>query len=59
MIKGWYTVEEDTIDQILYPSQLYNTYYYDLITGQMIKGWYTTPDGVSHHFDEQTGVLLS
>ncbi|MBR2809811.1 MAG: hypothetical protein IKD69_00380 [Solobacterium sp.] len=54
MIKGWYTVQGSDIS--LYPAQAGNTYYYDLITGEMVKG-YREIDGRTYHFDELTGIL--
>ena len=54
MIKGWYTPVGS--DAKLYPGQVGNLYYYDLITGQMVKGDYTI-DNTIYHFDEVTGVL--
>ncbi len=56
MIKGWYEVK-DVQDCKLYPSQIGNTYYYDLKTGAMMKGTVVI-DGISYHFDEKTGVLI-
>ena len=56
MIKGWYTVSSAE-DRKLYPQQEWNTYYYDLITGEMVKGWHKI-EGKSYHFDETTGVLI-
>ena len=54
MIKGWYTVGGSDIE--LYPSQAGNRYYYDRITGEMVKG-YREIDGKLYHFDENIGVL--
>ncbi|MBR2810028.1 MAG: Ig-like domain-containing protein [Solobacterium sp.] len=54
MIKGWLTIEGKFAD--LYPEQEGNTYYYDLITGEMVKG-VKVIDGVKYHFNENTGVL--
>ncbi|MBR2811900.1 MAG: hypothetical protein IKD69_11010 [Solobacterium sp.] len=54
MYKGWYTVEGGQAD--IYPEQAGNTYYYDLITGAMLKGWQNI-EGTMYHFDELTGVL--
>ena len=54
MIKGWYNVVDD--EAKLYPKQEGNTYYYDLKTGQMSKGWVTI-EGKEYYFDEKTGVL--
>ena len=56
MIKGWYTVAGSDVE--LYPSQAGNRYYYDLITGEMVKG-YRDIDGRTYHFDENSGVLLN
>ena len=53
MIKGWYTVQG--ADAIIYPNQKGNTYYYDKITGEMLKGFHSIDNGV-FHFDETTGV---
>ena len=55
MIKGWYTV--DGTDAYIYPEQSGNTYYYDLITGEMFKG-IRTINNVNYHFDELTGALI-
>ncbi|MBR2812788.1 MAG: InlB B-repeat-containing protein [Solobacterium sp.] len=55
MIKGWYTVFG--ADAALYPEQAGNTYCYDLLTGQMCKGYWTIGDEI-YHFDETTGVLI-
>ena len=54
MIKGWYTPVGN--DEKLYPEQRDNLYYYDLITGEMVKG-YKNINGKTYHFDEVTGVL--
>jgi len=54
MIKGWYTVQGSDIS--LYPAQAGNTYYYDLITGEMCKG-NKIIEGKTYYFDENTGVL--
>ncbi len=54
LVKGWYTVDESQAD--IYPEQVGNTYYYDHMTGAMVKG-YVTIDGKRYHFDERTGVL--
>ena len=54
MVKGWYTPVGT--DALLYPEQVGNLYYYDLITGQMVKGDYAI-DGTLYHFDEVTGIL--
>ena len=54
MIKGWYTPVGS--DLTLYPSQQYSIYYYDLVTGEMVKGWQKI-GGEDYHFDENTGVL--
>ncbi len=51
MIKGWYT-EDGSIN----PDQKGNTYFYDVQTGLMAKGWITI-NGERHHFNETTGVL--
>ena len=56
MIKGWYTVQGT--DLSLYPGQAGNTYYYDWMTGEMVKG-YKEIDGKVRHFDELSGVLLN
>ena len=56
MIKGWYTVSSD-LDKHLYPNQVGNTYYYDLTTGEMLKGWKYI-DGRAYHFNESTGALI-
>ena len=42
MIKGWQTTQA-------------GTYYFDPVYGTMAKGW-AAIDGVSHHFNETTGV---
>ena len=55
MIKGWYKVD-DEFEIKTYPNQVGNVYYYDLITGEMMKGWRTI-EGKLYHFDEVTGVL--
>ncbi|MBR2812225.1 MAG: hypothetical protein IKD69_12685 [Solobacterium sp.] len=55
MIKGWYTVAS-ALDRELYPDQADNTYYYDLITGEMVKGEREI-DGRTYQFDALTGVL--
>ncbi|MBR2809875.1 MAG: hypothetical protein IKD69_00705 [Solobacterium sp.] len=55
MIKGWYTVQGT--DLALYPQQAGNTYYYDLLTGEMLKGWKEI-EGKTYHFDEMSGILL-
>ncbi len=55
MIKGWYTV--CGTDELLYPDQIGNTYYYDQQTGLMAKGRVTI-DGTEYMFDEVTGVLI-
>lgn len=55
MIKGWYTVQG--ADTNLYPSQAGNIYYYDKKTGLMAKGWLEI-DGVTYHFDENSGALI-
>ena len=55
MIKGWYTVEGD--QAALYPAQKGNTYYYDLLTGAMLKGEQTI-DGKTYQFDAVSGVLV-
>ena len=55
MIKGWYTVESKQ-DRALYPTQVGNTYYYDLETGAMTKGKKVI-DGKTYYFDEVTGAL--
>ena len=54
MIKGWYTVQGK--ESSLYPAQAGNTYYYDLITGEMVKGSKVI-NGRTYHFDEVTGIL--
>ena len=56
MIKGWYKVQGD--DEILYPEQKGNVYYYDRQTGLMAKGTVTI-DKVTYVFDEISGRLLS
>ena len=56
MIKGWYSVDS-ALDRELYPDQVDNTYYYDLITGEMVKGEREI-DGKAYQFDELTGVLM-
>ena len=48
MIKGWYTPVGN--DEKLYPEQRDNLYYYDLITGEMVKGYKNIP-GKTYHFD--------
>ena len=53
MYKGWLKITGDLAE--LYPSQSGNTYYYDLKTGLMAKG-YVTIDGTQYHFDETTGA---
>ena len=55
MIKGWYTVKGSDID--LYPEQAGNTYYYDLVTGEMVKG-NVKIDGKTYRFSETSGRLL-
>ena len=45
MIKGWDITEA-------------GTYYFDLITGAMLKGKYLDSEGNYYHFDENTGVLI-
>lgn len=55
MYKGWYTVTGS--DAELYPSQVGNTYYYDPKTGLMAKG-YVVIEGITHYFNEVTGVLV-
>ncbi|MBR2812757.1 MAG: hypothetical protein IKD69_15385, partial [Solobacterium sp.] len=54
MIKGWLKVEDYTAFE--YPDQIHNVYYYDEITGAMLKGRQTI-DGIEYEFDELTGVL--
>ncbi len=56
MIKGWYKVQGD--DEILYPDQAGNVYYYDRQTGLMAKGTVTI-DGVEYTFDKVRGYLIS
>ena len=56
MVKGWFTVSEEYAE--IYPEQAGNTYYYDLMTGQMYKGDHMI-DGVLYHFDRRNGVLLT
>lgn len=53
MLKGWITIEGPLAEK--YPDQEGNTYYYDSRTGLMAKGDITI-DGVTYHFDEETGV---
>ncbi len=53
MLKGWVTIEGELAEK--YPNQKGNTYYYDTRTGLMAKGDITI-DGVTYHFDEETGV---
>lgn len=55
MIKGWYTISSD-LDKELYPNQIGNTYYYDLITGEMYKGTRII-DNNTYYFDEISGIL--
>lgn len=55
MLKGWVTIEGDLAQA--YPSQAGNTYYYDTKTGTMAKGTFVI-EGIEHHFDRTTGVLL-
>ncbi len=45
MIKGWDVVGE-------------KKYYFDLITGAMLKGEYYDSEGNYYHFDENTGILI-
>ena len=54
MIKGWYTVAGEEAE--IYPDQAGNTYYYDVQTGLMVKG-YATIDGIEYFFDPVSGVL--
>ena len=54
MIKGWYTVQG--ADAELYPDQVGNTYYYDIITGLMAKGDICI-DNTWYHFNEWSGAL--
>ena len=56
MIKGWFSVTGNDLEEI-YPEQSGNTYYYDVQTGLMAKGWVTI-DGKLYHFDEVSGVLI-
>ncbi len=56
MVKGWYKVQG--ADEIYYPDQVGNVYYYDRQTGLMAKGTVTI-DGVEYTFDTHTGRLTS
>ncbi len=56
MMKGWVTIEGPLA--IIYPDQAGNTYYYDTITGSMVKGGYFVIDGYWNTFDEN-GVLIA
>lgn len=56
MIKGWFSVTGNDLEKI-YPEQSGNTYYYDVQTGLMAKGWVTI-DGKLYHFNEVSGVLI-
>lgn len=35
-----------------------NWYRFDLVTGAMVKGWYTADDGKKFYYDKNTGVML-
>ena len=54
MIKGWYTPVGN--DEKLYPEQRDNLYYYDLITGAMLKGTHEI-NGKTYTFDTLTGIM--
>ena len=56
MVKGWYQVKGAEAE--LYPDQAGKIYYYDHMTGMMAKGTITI-DGITYHFDQITGELLS
>jgi len=53
MATGWFTVNAG--NQHLFPGQLGNTYYYEPITGMMVKGWVVI-GGRECYFDPVTGV---
>ncbi len=54
MVKGWYTVEGE--DASLYPGQEGNTYYYDPVSGAMLRGDVEI-EGKLYHLDSETGAL--
>ncbi len=56
MMKGWVTIEGDLA--LIYPDQAGNTYYYDTITGSMVKNGYFIIDGYWNTFNEN-GVLIA
>ncbi len=56
MMKGWVTIE-GSLAQI-YPDQAGNTYYYDTITGSMVKDGYFIIDGYWTTFNEN-GILIA
>ncbi len=56
MMKGWVTIEGDLAK--IYPDQAGNTYYYDTVTGSMVKDGYFIIDGYWNTFNEN-GVLVA
>ncbi len=54
MLKGWVEIKDDLAQT--YPQQAGNIYYYDTMTGSMVKGDLAIGDKI-YHFNEVTGAL--
>ena len=55
MLKGWLNITGEYAE--VYPDQNGNTYYYDMSTGAMQKGW-SQINNKYYYFNEGTGVLV-